>query len=107
MLAIAIAYGTIFTLVPALVRARWNVLDFGRNWGTLTWFSAGGAMLYTPLYGILLEFAQRKNSGSDNGVCVGPRCYRPIFALSATSAAVAGLLVIVLGRRWSRRAIVT
>ncbi|TKA57383.1 hypothetical protein B0A53_00612 [Rhodotorula sp. CCFEE 5036] len=103
--AIAIAYGTIFTLVPALVRARWNVLDFGRNWGTLTWFSAAGAMLYTPLYGILLDLAQRK-MGQDGGVCVGPRCYKPIFAIAAASAAVAGVLVIVLGRRWSQRAIV-
>ncbi|GAA5976408.1 hypothetical protein JCM10908_005489 [Rhodotorula pacifica] len=112
--AIAIAYGTIFTLVPALVRARWNILDFGRNWGTLTWFSAAGAMLYTPLYGILLDFAQRstgrgggsRDDGDENAICVGPRCYKPIFAISAASAAVAGLLVVVLARRWSRRAIV-
>ena len=33
----AIAYGTVFTLTPALVRARWSTADFGRNWGLLTW----------------------------------------------------------------------
>lgn len=67
-------------------------------------------MLYTPLYGILLDWAQRRMGQGDDdggsGVCVGPRCYKPIFAISAASAAVAGVLVIVLGRRWSRRAII-
>ena len=62
-------------------------------------------MLYTPLYGVLLDWAQGK-MGQDDGVCVGPRCYKPIFAIAAASAAVAGVLVIVLGRRWSQRAIV-
>ncbi|GAA6028126.1 hypothetical protein JCM8097_001882, partial [Rhodosporidiobolus ruineniae] len=97
-LATGIGYGTVFTLTPALVRARWGTESFGRNWGLLTWFSALGALLFTPLFGLFRDLA-----ASSDGTCTGPRCYRPIFVLSAASAATAVVFVAVLGRRWGRR----
>ncbi|GAA5907370.1 hypothetical protein JCM6882_002819 [Rhodosporidiobolus microsporus] len=93
------SYGTVFTLTPALVRTRWGMGSFGRNWGLLTWFSAAGALLFTPLFGLLRDLA----STAHDGTCYGPKCYRPIFALSASSALVAVGVVAVLGRRWARR----
>ncbi|GJN87309.1 hypothetical protein Rhopal_000257-T1 [Rhodotorula paludigena] len=106
--ATAVSYGTVFTLTPALVRTRWSVADFGRNWGLLTWFSALGSLLFTPLFGLLRDLASSRGPTGDNGdsdvaTCFGPRCYRPIFALSSVSAALAAVLVCVLARRWSRR----
>ncbi|BGP38512.1 hypothetical protein JCM10450v2_002460 [Rhodotorula kratochvilovae] len=100
-LATAVAYGTVFTLTPALVRARWSVADFGRNWGLLTWFSALGALLFTPLFGILRDLATDGSGPSSS--CTRTGCYRPIFALAAVSAALAAALVGVLAKRWARR----
>ncbi|GAA5821436.1 hypothetical protein JCM3770_007082 [Rhodotorula araucariae] len=102
-LATAVAYGTVFTLTPALVRARWSVADFGRNWGLLTWFSALGALLFTPLFGVLRDLA---TDGSGPGSsCTSTRCFRPIFALAAVSAALAAALVGVLAKRWAQRGV--
>ncbi|BGP06482.1 hypothetical protein JCM10049v2_002304 [Rhodotorula toruloides] len=97
----ACSYGTVFTLTPTLIRSRWAVVDFGRNWGAATLFSAAGALLFTPLSGLLRDLASRKDG--DGPRCVGPRCYRPIFALSAVSALLATALVAVLARRWKKR----
>ncbi|BGP01198.1 putative transporter MCH1 [Rhodotorula toruloides] len=97
----ACSYGTVFTLTPTLIRSRWAVVDFGRNWGAATLFSAAGALLFTPLFGILRDLASRKDG--DGPRCVGPRCYRPIFALSAVSALLATALVAVLAQRWRKR----
>ncbi|GAA5821489.1 hypothetical protein JCM11251_004648 [Rhodosporidiobolus azoricus] len=94
------SYGTVFTLTPALVRTRWGMGSFGRNWGLLTWFSAAGALLFTPLFGLLRDLA---TPSSPEGTCLGPKCYRPIFALSAASALIATGVVVMLGKRWARR----
>ncbi|GAA6000144.1 hypothetical protein JCM10207_007877 [Rhodosporidiobolus poonsookiae] len=96
-LATGVSYGLVFTIVPALVRARWPVESFGRNWGLLTWFSAAGALLFTPLFGVLRDLAADRTDGT----CFGPRCYRPIFTLSAASAVLALVMLGVLGRRWT------
>ncbi|BGP14468.1 hypothetical protein JCM10213_004590 [Rhodosporidiobolus nylandii] len=97
------SYGTVFTLAPALVRTRWSVESFGRNWGLLTWFSALGALLFTPLFGLLRDLASSPFPSEGDGACLGPRCYRPIFALSAASALIAAGMVAVLGKRWAYR----
>ncbi|GAA5856324.1 hypothetical protein JCM9279_006422 [Rhodotorula babjevae] len=97
----AVAYGTIFTLTPALVRTRWSPDDFGRNWGLLTWFSAVGALVFTPLFGVLRDLAT--DGTGESSSCTSTRCYRPIFALSAVSAVLATALVGVLASRWARR----
>ncbi|KAK4053473.1 hypothetical protein OIV83_001640 [Microbotryomycetes sp. JL201] len=54
------AYGVQFTIAPSVVRAVYPVQQFGRNWGLLTWFSALGALLFTPLFGIMLDRAQSR-----------------------------------------------
>ncbi|GAA5925803.1 hypothetical protein JCM3775_001504 [Rhodotorula graminis] len=97
----AVAYGTIFTLTPALVRTRWSPDDFGRNWGLLTWFSAVGALVFTPLFGVLRDLAT--DGTGESSSCTSTRCYRPIFALSAVSATLATALVGLLATRWARR----
>ncbi|GAA5855916.1 hypothetical protein JCM8547_000413 [Rhodosporidiobolus lusitaniae] len=110
-LATGISYGTVFTLTPALVRTRWGTESFGRNWGLLTWYSALGALLFTPLFGFLRDLASSSPSSSpppsspslDVDACFGPACYRPFFALSAASAVLAVGMVGVLGRRWRGR----
>ncbi|GAA5974232.1 hypothetical protein JCM11641_003343 [Rhodosporidiobolus odoratus] len=110
-LTTGVSYGTVFTISPALVRTRWSIDSFGRNWGLLTWFSAVGAMLFTPLFGFIRDVAASSSSSSspgnsgnqEDGTCFGPRCYQPILLLSATSALLATGMVGVLGKRWASR----
>lgn len=65
------------------------------------WFSAVGALVFTPLFGILRDLAT--DGTGESSSCTSTRCYRPIFALSAVSAALATALVGVLARRWATR----
>lgn len=36
---VGVAYGTVFTSAPAVVRSCWPVSAFGRNWGLLSWYA--------------------------------------------------------------------
>ncbi|SCV67620.1 BQ2448_5231 [Microbotryum intermedium] len=92
-------YGLVFTLAPAIVRAVYPISDFGRNWGVLSLFSACGASLFTPLFGVLLDL-QREKEGIE--VCVGRECFEKIFVLSGISEAVALAIALVLWKRWWR-----
>ncbi|GAA5868412.1 hypothetical protein JCM1840_006984 [Sporobolomyces johnsonii] len=103
-----VSYGTLFTLCPAIVRSCWPVEHFGRNWGLLTWFSALGALLFTPLFGILRDLAASSSSSpfftsphmAQAPVCAGPACYRPMFLICAVSAGLACGAVGLLRPRW-------
>lgn len=97
--ATGFSYGLIFTLAPAIVRVVYPLPTFGRNWGLLTWFSALGALLFTPLFGIMLDAATLRQG---NERCVGRECYEGVFGLSAASAAVALGVSAVLWRGWWR-----
>lgn len=99
--SVGVGYGTLFTLAPAIVRTVWPVADFGRNFGLVNWFSAAGALLFTPLYGVLSDVASGRQ-GAEQGVCYGRACWRDVFLVSAGSAAVAGLLAGGLWRGWWR-----
>ncbi|GAA6062633.1 hypothetical protein JCM10212_000295 [Sporobolomyces blumeae] len=113
------SYGTIFTLSPAIVRSCWPVEHFGRNWGVLTWFSAIGALLFTPLFGLLRDLATTSLSTSVpvtpdqpilsmfarpsvQPICAASSCYRPIFLISAVSAGFATGVVALLWKKWNR-----
>lgn len=92
------AYGTIFTMAPSITRSIWPVEDFGRNYGLLSWFSAIGAIIYTPLYGILSD---RVASTQQSPICYGRECYESIFVISSASCLVAiGLLGVLWFRYW-------
>ncbi|GAA5886093.1 hypothetical protein JCM5296_007085 [Sporobolomyces johnsonii] len=103
-----VSYGTLFTLCPAIVRSCWPVEHFGRNWGLLTWFSALGALLFTPLFGILRDLAASSSSSpfftsphmAQAPVCAGPACYRSMFLICAVSAGLACGAVGLLRPRW-------
>ncbi|GAA5931957.1 uncharacterized protein JCM15063_001084 [Sporobolomyces koalae] len=97
------SYGAIFTLSPAIVRSCWPVDNFGRNWGLLTWFSAIGALIFTPLFGILRDMATGTSAPLTliTEVCAASSCYRPIFVVSAVSAGAAGGVVLLLWRKWN------
>ncbi|GAA5987165.1 hypothetical protein JCM5350_003867 [Sporobolomyces pararoseus] len=94
------SYGAIFTLAPAIVRSCWPVEHFGRNWGLLTWFSAIGALIFTPLFGILRDLATSAPSTTLD-VCASSGCYKPIFLVSAISAGLSCGVVALLWRKWS------
>lgn len=96
-IAVGVAYGTIFTLSPAIVRAVYHLDHFGRNWGLLTWFAAAGALVFTPLHGILSD-AELRKQGPDVVVCHGRGCYSAVMTLSSASALVALVIVGVLYR---------
>ncbi|GAA5834375.1 hypothetical protein JCM3766R1_005196 [Sporobolomyces carnicolor] len=95
-----ISYGAIFTLSPAIVRSCWPVEHFGRNWGLLTWFSAVGALIFTPLFGILRDLATASPSTTLD-VCASSGCYKPIFLVSAVSAGMSCGVVGLLWKKWS------
>jgi len=120
------SYGSVFTLSPAIVRSYWPVEHFGRNWGLLTfvcsssthvraltnarsylhsWFSAIGALIFTPLFGILRDLASSPSSllslTQVSPICASTECYRPIFLVCAVSAAASCGVVGLLWRRWS------
>ncbi|GAA5879520.1 hypothetical protein JCM16303_003234 [Sporobolomyces ruberrimus] len=103
------SYGAVFTLSPAIVRSIWPVEHFGRNWGLLTWFSAIGALIFTPLFGILRDLASSSSSPSSLiafspktlEVCASAGCYKPIFIVSAVSAGLSCGVVGLLWRKWS------
>ncbi|KAL8287494.1 hypothetical protein RQP46_003352 [Phenoliferia psychrophenolica] len=99
--SVGIGYGTIFTLSPAVVRTVYPSADFGRNFGLLNWFSALGAVIFTPLYGVLSDLASESQK-QKNGVCYGRACWHDVFVVSAISTAMAGVLVLVLWRGWWR-----
>lgn len=63
-----LSYGAIFTLSPSVVRSVWPLKDFGRNWGLISWFSAVGALLFTPLFGFLGDRAAARQLSD---VCFG------------------------------------
>lgn len=98
--SIGIAYGTLFTLCPAIVRTVYPVQDFGRNFGFMSWASASGALVFTPLYGSLVDRAAERQGRGD--VCYGRDCWKEIFGLSTASTVLAAVLVIVLWRGWWR-----
>lgn len=94
-----ISYGTLFTMAPSIVRTIWCPDDFGRNYGLLSWFSAVGALLFTPLFGVLGDrAAERQNSP----ICYGRECYESVFLLSWGSCVVAMGLVGVLWIKYWR-----
>ncbi|GAA5949705.1 hypothetical protein JCM21900_003262 [Sporobolomyces salmonicolor] len=103
-----VSYGTLFTLCPAIVRSCWPVEHFGRNWGLLTWFSALGALLFTPLFGILRDLAASSSftplftssNMAQGPACAGPACYRPVFLVCAVSAGLACGAIGLLRPRW-------
>ncbi|KAM0748169.1 MFS general substrate transporter [Meredithblackwellia eburnea MCA 4105] len=99
--AVGTGYGTIFTLAPAIMRTVYPVKDFGRNFGLINWFSAFGALLFTPLYGVLSDVASDKQQ-QENGVCYGRSCWHDVFLVSSISTVFAGVLVLVLWRGWWR-----
>ncbi|GAA6013030.1 hypothetical protein JCM11491_000944 [Sporobolomyces phaffii] len=103
-----VSYGAIFTLSPAIVRSCWPVENFGRDWGLLTWFSAVGALIFTPLFGILRDLATGTTSPFPSAaiattldVCASSGCYRPSFVVSAISAGMSCGAVAMLWRKWS------
>ncbi|KAK4701063.1 hypothetical protein P7C70_g5170, partial [Phenoliferia sp. Uapishka_3] len=81
-LSVGVGYGTIFTLAPAIIRTVYPLKDFGRNFGLLNWFSALGALIFTPLYGVLADLASEKQR-SESGVCYGRACWHDVFIVSA------------------------
>ncbi|GAA5912524.1 uncharacterized protein JCM6883_005932 [Sporobolomyces salmoneus] len=96
------SYGAIFTLSPAIVRSCWPVEHFGRNWGLLTWFSAIGALIFTPLFGILRDLATSSSSPSlILDTCASSGCYKPIFIVSAISSGLSCGVVGLLWRKWN------
>ncbi|KAM0788502.1 hypothetical protein ACM66B_001633 [Microbotryomycetes sp. NB124-2] len=97
-------YGLVFTLAPAIVRCVYPVQQFGLCWGLLTWFSAFGALLFTPLFGILLDRAQARQGGP---VCYGRACFREVFVLSSVSCLLASGIVVLLWSRYWRGKVLT
>lgn len=116
------SYGLAFTIAPAIVRVVWPVAAFGRNWGLLTvghhfsfsigtrkliigslslafekWFSALGALLFTPLFGVLQDAAAQRQQSN---ICYGRECYEVVFVLSSVSCGIAACIVGVLWRGW-------
>ncbi|SCZ93480.1 BZ3500_MvSof-1268-A1-R1_Chr6-3g08689 [Microbotryum saponariae] len=96
-ISVGSCYGLVFTLAPAIVRAVYPISDFGRNWGVLSLFSACGASLFTPLFGVLLDL-QREKEGI--AVCVGRECFEKIFVLSGVSEVLALAITFVLWKGW-------
>lgn len=92
-IAVGVSYGTIFTLSPAIVRAVYHLDHFGRNWGLLTWFAAAGALVFTPLHGVLSDAELGRQHSP---TCHGKGCYSAVMALSSASAFVALVIVGVL-----------
>jgi len=94
--------GVIFTLSPSIVRTVWPVKNFGRTWGLLSLFSAIGALIFTPLYGLMSDLAKRQQDSDDSDICRGRACWQPTFLCAALSALVACALTVLLWRHWWR-----
>ncbi|KAK4058512.1 hypothetical protein OIO90_000674 [Microbotryomycetes sp. JL221] len=93
------SYGLIFTMAPAIVRCVYGPANFGRDWGLLTWFSALGAIVFTPLFGVMLDRAQRRQRLD---VCHGRECFESVFMLSSISCLLATGIVMLLWTRFWR-----
>nr|XP_018266146.1 uncharacterized protein I303_00115 [Kwoniella dejecticola CBS 10117]OBR88304.1 hypothetical protein I303_00115 [Kwoniella dejecticola CBS 10117] len=89
-------YGTIFTLVPAVVSHHYGATNFGLAWGMISYFAALGSIVYSYLYALLSIPA----SGDPSDQCYGPRCFKFTFIVCAISCMIGSVGVIVLGRRW-------
>jgi len=98
-ITVGAAYGTAFTSAPAVIRSVWPASAFGRNWGLLSWFSALGAAVFTPLFGWLADKAASRQGGE---VAVGREAFEGVFVLAGVSCAVAAGMVGVLWRGWWR-----
>lgn len=100
-LSVGFAYGTAFTSAPAVVRAVWPASAFGRNWGLLSWFSAAGAGVFTPVFGWMVDRVGRRQGGGGAGA-VGREAFEGVFVVAGVSCAVAAGLVGVLWRGYWR-----
>ncbi|KAH8927778.1 MFS general substrate transporter [Atractiella rhizophila] len=95
-----VGYGTIFTLVPSIIRTVYSPTQFGRNWGLTANFSAVGAAIFMELYGVWADAIARRENMS---VCVGKECFAGTLAVSAATCAIAVILALVLWRKLSRK----
>lgn len=67
--------------------------------GETRWFSAIGALVFTPLFGYWTDREARKQRSM---ICYGRACWEDVFALSGVSTLVAAGIVVVLWRGWWR-----
>nr|XP_019014016.1 uncharacterized protein I206_00093 [Kwoniella pini CBS 10737]OCF52797.1 hypothetical protein I206_00093 [Kwoniella pini CBS 10737] len=89
-------YGTIFTLVPAIVSHHYGPTNFGLAWGMISYFAALGSIVYSYLYALLSV----PESGDSSEQCYGHKCFKFTFIVCAISCMIGSVGVIILGRRW-------
>ncbi|KAK4688251.1 hypothetical protein P7C73_g1872, partial [Tremellales sp. Uapishka_1] len=88
-------YGSIFTLMPAIVSAHFGPTNFGLAWGMISYFSAGGSVIFAYLYALISD-SMAKHSNT----CYGSKCFIPTFWIATATCLVSGLGIFLLGKRW-------
>lgn len=91
-ISIGASYGSLFTLAPAIIRTLYPD-TFGSAYGIFSWFSAVGALIFTPLFGFL---ADRVAAQQGRNVCEGIVCFSAVFYISSASVVLSIVLCFVL-----------
>ncbi|CEG83602.1 hypothetical protein RMATCC62417_17493 [Rhizopus microsporus] len=87
--AIAIVYGIVFAIAPAII-SEFGIKTFARNWGWMLCAPAIGSQLFNLVFGIVYD---RELSRQGGQVCHGMACFKNTFI---TGAIAAGLCLFII-----------
>ncbi|KAL9935265.1 hypothetical protein V8E36_005613 [Tilletia maclaganii] len=112
-----LAYGLVFTLAPSILASAFDVSQFGRNWGLLSYACAAGSLSYTMLYASVSDWVAESaahvqqqavegyaaviRAATTGGQCLlGPKCFQLSFVIAAGSVLLAIAAMVPLWRAW-------
>ncbi|KAI9190355.1 hypothetical protein H9P43_001789 [Blastocladiella emersonii ATCC 22665] len=93
---IGYAYGTLWSLCPAIV-AEWIApAKFGSVWGFMTCVPALSQQVTNTVFGALYD----SHRGADGGECHGTECFRAAYVVTAAMCVVGAGCALVLALGW-------
>ena len=105
VIAIGLAYGGHFCLVPTMTSELFGIPHFGANWGFLGLAPALGSFLFSQtLAGRLADFFRSsgqicvkvKQGGSCTNQCWGPQCFEYTYLTTTGVCALCLICAVVL-----------